>query len=146
MDSNHRFRQTQALAQGGDRRAAVLLHGGQSPRLAALADGRLASDGEIRLWPKEGTSEPMVLPRGSPITSLAAPADGRLASGGYDGKIKLWPKEGVGEPVVLSHGSSVLSLVVLTDGRLASGGQTATSSSGPRTAEASQWCARREAR
>jgi WD40 repeat protein len=106
----------------------------------------MASDGEIRLWPKEGTSEPMVLPRGSPVTSLAAPADGRLASGGYDGKIKLWPKEGMGEPVVLSHGSSVLSLVVLTDGRLASGGQDGHIKFWPKDGRASQWCARREAR
>ena len=52
--------------------------------LAVLADGRLASggkDGKIKLWPKEGTGEPVVLSHGSPVWSLAVLADGRLASG-----------------------------------------------------------------
>jgi WD40 repeat protein len=94
-----------------------------------LTDGRLASggqDGKIKLWPKEGTGEPVVLSHGGgAVWSLAVLADGRLASGGKDGKdgkIKLWPKEGKGEPVVLSLGSWVQSLAVLADGRLASGG------------------------
>jgi WD40 repeat protein len=81
--------------------------------LAVLADGRLVSggeDGNIKIWPKEGTSEPVVLSRGSPVTSLAMLADGRLASASG------W------EPVVLSHGSPVLSLAALADGRLASVG------------------------
>jgi WD40 repeat protein len=59
-----------------------------------LADGRLASgggDGNIKLWPKEGTGEPVVLSHGGGVvTSLAVLADGRLASGGEDGNIKLW--------------------------------------------------------
>jgi len=90
-----------------------------------LADGRLASggdDGKIKLWPKDGSGEPVVLPQRGPVSSLAVLADGRLASGGGDGKIKLWPKDGAGEPAVLSHGSWVYSLAVLADGRLASGG------------------------
>ena len=61
--------------------------------LAMLADGRLASagdDGKIKLWPKEGTGEPVVLSHGRQILSLAALVDGGLASGGVDGNIKLW--------------------------------------------------------
>jgi len=90
-----------------------------------LADGRLASggdDGKIKLWPKEGTGEPVVLPQRGPVSSLAVLADGRLVSGGHDYKIKRWPKEGKGEQVVLSHGG-VRSMAVLADGRLASGGE-----------------------
>jgi WD40 repeat protein len=55
--------------------------------------GRLASggsDGTIKLWPKEGTGEPVVLSHGGGVKSLAVLADGRLASGGQDGTIKLW--------------------------------------------------------
>jgi WD40 repeat protein len=58
-----------------------------------LADGRLASggyDGKIKLWPKDGTGEPVVLTHGAAVRSLAVLADGRLASGGNDGAIKLW--------------------------------------------------------
>jgi WD40 repeat protein len=107
---------------------AVLSHGSDVSSLAVLADGRLASagGGEIKLWPKEGTGEPVVLSHGTPVLSLAALADGRLASGDLDDTIKLWPKEGTGEPVVLSHGSPVLALAVLADGRLASGGLDGT--------------------
>jgi hypothetical protein len=105
---------------------AILTHGGGSVQsLAVLADGRLASggaDGKIRLWPKEGTGEPMILNHGALVWSLAVLVDGRLASGGADGKIRLWPKEGTGEPMILSHGGEVISLAVLADGRLASGG------------------------
>jgi WD40 repeat protein len=93
--------------------------------LAVLADGRLASgglDGKIKLWPKDGKGDPVVLSQGSDILSLAVLADGRLASGGADGKIKLWPNEGTGAPVILTHGEMVRSLAVLADGRLASGG------------------------
>jgi len=75
----------------------VLTHGAEVMSLAVLADGRLASggaDGKIKLWPKEGTGEPVVLTHGAKVFSLAVLADGRLASGGNDGKIKLWPKEG----------------------------------------------------
>jgi WD40 repeat protein len=73
----------------------VLSHGGGwVTSLAVLADGRLASggrDGNIKLWPKEGTGEPVVLSHGGGwVTSLAVLADGRLASAGLDGKIKLW--------------------------------------------------------
>jgi WD40 repeat protein len=58
-----------------------------------LADGRLASggdDGKIKLWPKDGVGEPVVLSHGSPVLFLAVLADGRLASSGDDGMIKLW--------------------------------------------------------
>ena len=61
--------------------------------LAGLPDGRLASggsDGKLRLWPKDGLAEPVVLSHGSLVWSLAVLADGRLASAGDDGKIKLW--------------------------------------------------------
>jgi energy-coupling factor transporter ATP-binding protein EcfA2 len=94
--------------------------------LAVLPDGRWASggsDGNIKLWPRDGVGEPVVLPHGDGVRSLAVLADGRLASGGNDGNIKLWPRDGVGAPVVLAHGDAVLSLAVLTDGRLASGGR-----------------------
>jgi len=87
---------------------AVLSQGSPVRSLAVLADGRLASggtDGTIKLWPKEGTGEPVVLSQGSWVLSLAVLADGRLASGGEDGAIKLWPKEGTREPVVFSQGS-----------------------------------------
>jgi WD40 repeat protein len=97
--------------------------------LAVLADGRLASrgqDGKVKLWPKEGTGETVVLSQGSPVNSLAVLADGRLASGGQDGTIKLWPQADTGTPVILSQGSRVLSLAVLADGRLASGGADGT--------------------
>src|SRR5271165_71632 len=103
----------------------VLSTGSYVQCMAVLADGRLASGGnddQIKLWPKEGIGEPMVLAHGTRVVSLAVLADGRLASGDFDGNIKLWPKEGTGEPVVLTHGGPVWSLVVLADGRLASGG------------------------
>ena len=48
----------------------VLSHGSPVRSLAVLADGRLASggdDGQIKLWPKDGTGEPVVLPHGSPV-------------------------------------------------------------------------------
>ena len=105
----------------------VLTHGAEVLSLAVLADGRLASggaDGTIKLWPQEGTGEPVVLAHGGGgVWSLAALADGRLASGGRDGNVKLWPKGGTGEPMVLSQGSRVFSLVVLADGGLARGGE-----------------------
>src|SRR6516225_7309921 len=88
--------------------------------LADLASG--GQDGKIKLWPKDGTGDPVVLTHGAVVLSLAVLADGRLASGSGDGTIKLWPKDGTGEPVVLTHGTAVRSLVVLADGRLASGG------------------------
>ena len=94
--------------------------------LTVLVDLRLASggeDGNIAVWPEEGTRELVILAHGTPVLSLAVLADGRLASGGEDGKIKLWPKNGTGEPSVLLHGSPVLSLAVLGDGWLASGGE-----------------------
>jgi cytochrome c len=59
--------------------------------VAVLPDGRLASggeDGKIKVWPKEGAGEPVVLSHGSEVLSLAVLADGRLASGGKDGMIK----------------------------------------------------------
>jgi WD40 repeat protein len=98
--------------------------------LAVLPDGRLASagqDGTIKLWPKEGADQPLVLSpdslaKGSNVSTLAVLADGRLASANLEGTIKLWPKNITGEPAVLSHGSPVFSLAVLPDGRLASGG------------------------
>jgi len=103
----------------------VLVHGSWIRALAVLPDGRLASggdDGEIKLWPKEGTGEPVVLSHGSRVWSLAVLADGRLVSGGKDGNIKIWPKPGTGELVVFSHGGEVRSLAALPDGRLVSGG------------------------
>ena len=102
----------------------VLSHGSPVRSLAVLADGRLAcggADGKIKIWPKEGTGEPVVRSHGDyyQVLSLAVLADGRLASGGADGTIKLWPQEG--EPVVIPHGSWVSSLAVLAEGRLAGG-------------------------
>jgi hypothetical protein len=119
----------------------VLAHGAKVWSLAVLEDGRLASggsDGTIKLWPKEGTGEPVVLAHGAAVGSLAVLADGRLASGGPDGKIKLWPKEGTGEPAVLAHGAAVWSLAVLEDGRLASGGSDGTIKLWPKEG-ASRW-------
>jgi WD40 repeat protein len=62
--------------------------------LTVVADGRLAGggqDGNIKLWPKEGTGEPVVLSHGGGgVLSLAVLPYGRLASGGDDGNIKLW--------------------------------------------------------
>ena len=107
----------------------MLTHGAAVWSLAVLADGRLASggdDGKIKLWPKDGTGEPVVLTHGAAVLSLSVLADGRLASGGVDGKIKLWPKEGMSEPVVLPHGAAVGSLAVLANGRSASGGGDGT--------------------
>jgi WD40 repeat protein len=110
----------------------LLSHGGSVYFLAVLADGRLASggdDGNIKVWPKEGAAEPMILSHGvSPSNglaglTLAVLGDGRLVSAGSDGKIKIWPKEDKGEPVLLSHGAPVRTLAVLADGRLASGGE-----------------------
>lgn len=91
-----------------------------------LADGRLANgdnDGNIKIWPKQSTGEPVVLSQGSQVLSLVLLRDGRLASAGADGNIKIWPKQGTGEPVVLSHGSRLFTLAVLKDGRLASAGE-----------------------
>jgi WD40 repeat protein len=99
--------------------------------LAVLPDGRLASGGHddfIKLWPKDGAGEPVVLVHGRHVrsVSLAVLPDGRLASGGSDGIIKLWPTDGAGEPVILAHGSEINSFAVLPDGRLASGGDDGT--------------------
>ena len=69
------------------------MHGPAVFSLAVLGDGRLASggeDGTIKLWPKDGTGEPVVLTHGDRVRSLAVLEDGRLASGGKDGRIKLW--------------------------------------------------------
>ncbi len=102
------------------------------PRLGQVAGGAGGrgsggEDGKIKLWPKEGNGEPVVLSHGGGgVLSLAVLADGRLASGDDDGNVKLWPKEGTGEPLVLAHGSPVWSLAVLADGRLASGGADGT--------------------
>ena len=51
----------------------------------------------IKLWPKDGTGDPVVLTHGSQVRLLVVLPDGRLASGGQDGKIKLWL--GVSEPM-----------------------------------------------
>ena len=81
---------------GGEFAIDAFQHGGfgsSVQSLAVLADGRLASggdDGNIKIWPKEGSGEPVVLSQGDRIRSLAVLADGRLASGGFDGTIKLW--------------------------------------------------------
>jgi WD40 repeat protein len=104
---------------------ANLAQGSRVRCLTTLPDGRLASggfDGQVKLWPKSGAGEPLVLRQGSPVRSLTAMADGRLVSGGEDGQIKLWPSDGAGEPTVLHQGSEVVSLAVLADGRLVSGG------------------------
>src|SRR5207248_3891377 len=88
----------------------VLARGASVLSLAVLADGRLASggsDGAIKLWPKEGTGEPVVLAHGARVLSLAVLADGRLASGGSDGAIKLWPEEGSGGPAALGQRAGV---------------------------------------
>ena len=80
--------------------------------LVVLADGRLAGggkDGKIKLWPKDGAGEPIVLTHGSFIEAPAPLADGRLVSGGNDGKIRLWPKDGNDEPMILSHAARVRS-------------------------------------
>ena len=108
-----------------------LYQGSSVLSLAMLPDGRLASggeDGKIKIWPTEGTDEPVVLVhtarRFVGVSSLAVLPDGQLASGSLDGKIKLWPKEGTGKPLSLSYGPEfreVHSLAVLADGRLASG-------------------------
>jgi len=48
----------------------VLTHGAEVMSLAVLADGRLASggyDGKIKLWPKDGTGEPVVLTHGAAV-------------------------------------------------------------------------------
>jgi WD40 repeat protein len=59
--------------------------------LAVLPDGRLTSAGrDVRLWPKDGMGDPVVLAHGGPVWSLAVLADGRRASGGSDRNIKLW--------------------------------------------------------
>ncbi len=79
--------------------------------------------GDIKLWPEDGSSKPLVLEHGGTVQSLAVLPDGRLVSGGAFGEIELWPKDGSPQPLVLQHGSSVLSLAVLPDGRLASGGK-----------------------
>jgi WD40 repeat protein len=105
------------------RGAAVFAHGSSIQSVVVLPDGRLASgdeDGQIKLWPTNGTDKPVILEHGGPVWSLAVLADGRLASGGDLGVVKLWPKDGTREPVVLRHGSTVQSLAVLADGRLAS--------------------------
>ena len=94
-----------------------------------LRDGRLVSgcaDGTIKIWPKEGVGEPVLLSKRSLVYSLTQLADGRLVSGD-DVNIKIWPREGTGEPVVLTHGGGVLSLTTLPDGRLASGDTDGTS-------------------
>ena len=72
---------------------------------SGLVSGGL--EGSIKLWPRDGKGEPVVLQHGSQVRSLKALPDGRLASGGDDGKVKFWPKGGVGEPAVFPHGSQV---------------------------------------
>ncbi len=46
--------------------------------------------GDIKLWPKDGSREPVVLQHGNLVQALAVLTDGRLASGGLGGAIKLW--------------------------------------------------------
>jgi len=130
--------------RSGEGGAVVLSHGGnQVTALALLPDGRLASGGgdfvrerlgdelvgEIRLWPKDGNDEPIILPHDDAIAALAVLPDGRLATGhsvfrDNRVKIKLWPKEDGGKPLVFEHGRGgfVHALAVLPDGRLASAG------------------------
>jgi WD40 repeat protein len=96
----------------------ILAHAKLVQSLAVTADGRLASagfDAKIKLWPKGGAGEPVVLSQGSSVLSATLLADGRLATGGLDGKITLWPKEGAADPIVVSSAAS------LADGRLATG-------------------------
>ena len=85
-----------ATSKSGSRRARASR---KDPRAVARSclcrcgDERLASggsDGKIKLWPKDGTREPVVLSHGSPVWALAVLKDGRLASGGEDGMIKRW--------------------------------------------------------
>ena len=62
--------------------------------MAVLADGRLASGGDddkVKLWPRDGAGEPMVLSHGSSIKSLAVLPDGRLASGGATARSNFGP-------------------------------------------------------
>jgi WD40 repeat protein len=103
----------------------VLAHGSWILSLAALPDGRFVSgaqDGQIKLWPRSGTGEPVIFRHGNAVRSLAVLPDGRLASGGVSGEIKLWASDGAAAPVVFAQGSAVWSLAVLPDGTLASGG------------------------
>jgi WD40 repeat protein len=103
-----------------------------------VEDGRLATagqDGEIKIWPKNGTGEPEIISSSNSVMSLAVLKDGRLAAGGFDGNITLLRMDQAtvrnGEPLVLFHtdhwyggssGKEVSALAVLADGRLASGG------------------------
>src|SRR4051794_31367436 len=82
---------------------------GQPVEAPQLADGRLASgggDGQIKIWPKDGRGEPVVLAHGRSVGSLAVLPGGRLASASLDGLIKLWPKDSVGEPLVFRQGAA----------------------------------------
>ncbi len=106
----------------------VLTHGSGVWSLTVLADGRLVSggyDGNIKIWPKEGTGGPEEVYRDATIvTSLVAMVDGQLAGGDLNGTITLWPKKGTSKAEILTHGSTgVWSLAALPDGRLASGGE-----------------------
>ena len=93
-------------AKDGKGAPVVLIHGGKAlsrvgdpvldregvSSLAVLADGRLASggyDGTIKLWPKDGVGDPVVLIHGERVDFLTALPDGRLASGSGS-MIKLW--------------------------------------------------------
>jgi hypothetical protein len=103
---------------------ATLEHGSRIRSLAKLVDGRLVSgggaNGDIKIWPKDGRGEPVVLGHGDEVSSLAVLADGRLAGGDNDGNINIWPMGNTGESAVLSNGDLIKSLAVLVGGRLAS--------------------------
>ena len=80
--------------------------------LVQLRDGRLAStdlSGAIKLWPKQGTGEPVILWHGTPrviaTRPLAVLADGRLVSGDFDGKIRLCVEQGTSTSVQCSGDS-----------------------------------------
>jgi len=80
----------------------TILHGAAVRFLVALPNGRLASeaeDGTIKLWPKNGRGEPMVLTHSDlGVSALTVLPDGRLVSSGADGTIKVWL---VDEPILI---------------------------------------------
>jgi WD40 repeat protein len=88
------------------------------------------NDGTVRLWPADGSGEPLIL-RGHEYVVFTAsfnPDGSRVVRAGRDGTIPLSRTDNTGEPLILrGHAGSVYSASFSPDGtRVVSAGQDGT--------------------